>query len=223
MKRIFEKHKIYWTQRSFLFSVLTGILFLAASFIINHFASNYANEMASAYVKDVVLDNFPVLNVNFIVNDGLLIYIIFTLLYIIKDPKKIPFAAKSYALFVLIRSVFIMLTHLGPMPQHSFLEPDSYLIKLNAGSDFFFSGHTGYPFLVALIFWDNKFVRYVSLAASLVFGAAVLLGHLHYSIDVLAAFFITYSIFSIARKFFASDWKLFHQKNILENSQVATD
>jgi len=220
MKRIIEKHKIYWKQKGFSYSVLTGFIFIAVSLIINHLASNYADKMASAYVKDMVLDNFPVMNVNFIVNDGALIYIIFALLYILGNPKKIPFAAKSFALFVLIRSVFIMLTHLGPMPLHSFLEQDGYLIRLNAGSDYFFSGHTGAPFLMALIFWDNKFMRNISLAASLIFGIAVLLGHLHYSIDVLAAFFITFSIFSLSKKFFASDWKLFHKKNTLANKKV---
>ena len=223
MKKIIKKHKIYWKQKGFFYSVLIGIIFIAASLIVNHLASNYADKVASAYVKDMVLDNFPVMNVNFIVNDGLLIYIIFTLLYILSDPKRIPFAAKSFALFVLIRSVFITLTHLGPMPLHSFLEQDGYLIRLNAGSDYFFSGHTGAPFLMALIFWNNKFMRNISLAASLIFGIAVLLGHLHYSIDVLAAFFITFSIFSLAKKFFANDWKLFHQKNTLENKEVVAD
>jgi membrane-associated phospholipid phosphatase len=219
MKKIIQNHKIHWKQKSFLFSILTGFLFLAVSLVINRLASDYADKMASAYVKDIVLDNFRVRNVNFIVNDGAIIYIIFTFLYIIGNPKRIPFAAKSFALFVLIRSVFITLTHLGPMPQHSFLEPDSYLIRLNVGSDYFFSGHTGEPFLMALIFWDNKIVRYVSLAASLIFGAAVLLGHLHYSIDVLAAFFITFSIFSIAKRFFAKDWRIFQGKEVLENKK----
>lgn len=199
--------------------MLTGFLFLAASLIINHLASNYADKMASVYVKDIVLDNFPVMNVNLIVNDGALIYIIFTLLYILSDPKRIPFAAKSFALFVLIRSVFITLTHLGPSPQQTYLDPADFLIRLNTGSDYFFSGHTGEPFLMALIFWDNKPMRNVSLAASLIFGAAVLLGHLHYSIDVLAAFFITYSIFSMAKKFFPNDLRLFHKKNTLENQK----
>jgi len=50
------------------------------------------------------------------------------------------------------------------------------------------------------------------LAASLIFGAAVLFGHLHYSIDVFAAFFITYAIFHIAQKFFPKDYKLLHEK-----------
>ncbi|HBB03313.1 TPA: hypothetical protein DCZ39_00140 [Patescibacteria group bacterium] len=50
------------------------------------------------------------------------------------------------------------------------------------------------PFLMALIFWKNKLMRYAFILAAMSFGIIVLLGHLHYSIDVLAAFFITYTI-----------------------------
>ncbi|MCL5009147.1 MAG: hypothetical protein M1400_02270, partial [Patescibacteria group bacterium] len=55
----------------------------------------------------------------------------------------------------------------------------------------------------------DRLLRYVFLAASVVFGAAVLLGHLHYSIDVFSAFFITYGIYRIAVKIFPADSKLF--------------
>jgi len=91
------------------------------------------------------------------------------------------------------------------------MDPDDLLIRLNVGSDMFFSGHTGMPFLLALMFWEDKLARYISLTASCIFGAAVLFGHLHYSIDVFAAFFITYTIFQIAQKFFPEDYRLFHK------------
>jgi len=41
---------------------------------------------------------------------------------------------------------------------------------------------------------------------------AVLLGHIHYSIDVFSALFITYGIFVIAKKVFARDYLLFTAK-----------
>jgi hypothetical protein len=41
------------------------------------------------------------------------------------------------------------------------------------------------------------------------FGVIVLLSHLHYSIDVFAAFFITYSIYHIALKLFDRDYEFF--------------
>jgi hypothetical protein len=36
---------------------------------------------------------------------------------------------------------------------------------------------------------------------------------LHYSIDVLSAFFITYTIFNICKYFFKEDWQLFIKNN----------
>jgi hypothetical protein len=80
----------------------------------------------------------------------------------------------------------------------------------------FFSGHTGMPFLLALIFWDNKPLRYILFSASLIFGVSMILGHLHYSIDVAAAFFISHSIYRIGRRLFSADYKLFHKSELEE-------
>ena len=72
----------------------------------------------------------------------------------------------------------------------------------------FFSGHAGFPFLMALIFWDKKFWRWFFLIATVAFGVAVLLAHVHYSIDVFAAPFIVYGIYVITAKLFPHDYVL---------------
>jgi len=61
---------------------------------------------------------------------------------------------------------------------------------------------------MALVFYHEKHWRYIYFAISIVFGISVLIAHIHYSIDVFAAPFITYSIFSIARILFKRDYKL---------------
>lgn len=78
---------------------------------------------------------------------------------------------------------------------------------MNFGGDLFFSGHTGLPFLVALIFWSSPRIRYFFLALSMFFAVTVLLMHLYSSIDVASAYFITYTIFSIAKHIFHSGWQ----------------
>jgi membrane-associated phospholipid phosphatase len=85
--------------------------------------------------------------------------------------------------------------------------------KFSFGADLFFSGHTGLPFLMALIFWKNKLLRYSFLFLSVFFGLIVLLGHIHYSIDVLSAFFITYTIWHVSEKLFPKDLQIFKSKN----------
>jgi membrane-associated phospholipid phosphatase len=123
---------------------------------------------------------------------------------------------KSIAVFTLIRSVFVSITHISPFPTHAIITSVFFnkevFYGIFTGNDLFFSGHTGIPFLLALMFWENKTLRIIFLGFSLMFAMVVLLGHLHYSIDVLSAFFITYTIFDICKFFFKKDWKLFNLK-----------
>jgi len=207
-KKIINRHKALWSQKYFHSSFATGIALLVVSLVANYFANIYTTNHASNYVSDVILDNIPVFNVDFIFLEGMGIFLVILALLLLRDPKKIPFALKSIATFVLIRSVFIMLTHMAVPPVHSYIDPTSTFRYMTAGNDMFFSSHTGLPFLMALVFWSNKKLRLFFLLTSIVFAISVLMGHLHYSIDVFAAFFITYSIFHIAQRLFPGDYKL---------------
>ncbi|MBU2082270.1 sphingomyelin synthase family protein [Patescibacteria group bacterium] len=209
MNRTVEKHKFHWSQKSFLLSALSGFLLLAASLVVNYTAGNYANKMASNGVTDIILDNIPVVDVSGIYVYGAFLFGLFVAILLIREPKQIPFVVKSAALFYLIRAVFISLTHIGPIIEQAASVSSFFYRNLVFGSDYFFSGHTGLPFLMALAYWNNKYLRYTFIVISLVFGATALLGHFHYSIDVFAAFFISYSIFHIARYLFAKDYELF--------------
>src|SRR6185312_16270799 len=95
------------------------------------------------------------------------------------DPKKVPFTLKAVALFILVRSLFITLTHLGPYPDRIPLDIHSMLMNrwnlgnlltFGSGGDLFFSGHTGLPFLFGLVFWKNKRMRIFCLLGAVFFG-----------------------------------------------------
>ena len=119
-----------------------------------------------------------------------------------------PFALKAVALFLLVRAVFVALTHMAPSP----IDPQKAAPFFNSifyGSDLFFSGHTGMPLLAALAFWHIPQWRIFYLALTAFFGVVVLLGHYHYSIDVLAALFITHGVFQISCWLFGRDYALF--------------
>ena len=192
---------------AFVRSAVEGLFFLIVSIITNHFASAYADIWASNSVTDIILDNVPVLDVDGLLGVGALFFGLFLLGTCLVFPKSIPFVLKSVALFILIRSMFIVLTHLGPSPDKVVLDDGVLLARLLSGNDLFFSGHTGLPFLIALLFWDIMSVRVAFLSMSIVFAIGVLVGHLHYSIDVFSAFFITYSIFRIAQRIFPEAWR----------------
>lgn len=209
MKFIFQRHKIFWGDWQQVKNAVSGLILFALALWLNISAARYATGAASAAVADLVLSNTPVFNVDLVVNDLALVFIGFVLALLVFNPRRLPFIAKSVALFMVVRSIFITLTHIGPFPTRSYIDLSDWLSFANTGADFFFSGHTGSAFLLALIFWKNNLVRYICLATSVLFGAAMLLGHLHYSIDVVGAFFITYAIYKISECWFKKDKEIF--------------
>ena len=216
MKNLNRKYKTYFTQKSFIISVLIGILFLLASFVINFYAGTYATENASSPVQDIILSNIPVFDVDATFIYGPLFLWLFVAIILLYEPKKIPFVLKSVALFILVRSIFITLTHIGPFPDQIIVsaDPSKWVSKFTFGGDLFFSAHTGLPFLMSLIFWDNKYFKWIFFATAVFFGIIVLLGHMHYTIDVLSAFFITYTIYHIALALFKKDKEHFDRKHV---------
>lgn len=211
MVSLANRYKAAFHQKGFVFSLISGFLLALVGAVVTYFAILYVNIKASNPVTDIVLSNTPAMNVDGIFVWGPIIFWIIIICYFLTQPEKIPFTLKSIALFVLIRSAFISMTHIGPFPTHAIIDDGGggILSVFTTGNDFFFSSHTGLPFLMAFVFWDNKLLRYFCIFASLFFGTIVLLGHLHYSIDVFAAFFITYTIFVLAKKFFKKDLSFF--------------
>ncbi|MFA6177284.1 MAG: phosphatase PAP2-related protein [Candidatus Paceibacterota bacterium] len=212
-----QDYKTYFTDKKFIISFLSGLVLLSASLIVQFFVSGYVTSSVSSPVSDIILSNTRVYDVAGIFVWGAILLAIIGTLIVLKKPNYAPFTMKSIAIFTFIRSIFISLTHIGPFPTQATI--DSIFFTRQAfsgifvGNDLFFSGHTGIPFLLALIFWENKILRIVFLSFSIMFAIIVLLGHLHYSIDVLSAFFITYSIFHICKFLFEKDWELFLKKS----------
>lgn len=68
----------------------------------------------------------------------------------------------------------------------------AYLTK-----DLFFSGHTATTFLLLLYLWDRPRLRAVALAAHLLVVASVLLARIHYGIDVVGGWAVTFAIYAL--------------------------
>ncbi|MFA6476634.1 MAG: phosphatase PAP2-related protein [Candidatus Paceibacterota bacterium] len=198
-------------DRVFVQSLFVAVILFAFSLALNYFASAYASSHAGPAVGDIILDNIPVFNLDEVFAYGPILFWLVIAFFAFREPKTIPFLVKSIALFVVVRSIFVTLTHLGVSPADLPADFNSNFIKrLSYGGDLFFSGHTGMPFLMALIFWENKNLRIFCIVSAIFFGAIVLMVHMHYSIDVLAAFFITYTIFHLAGISFKKDRDLFN-------------
>ena len=213
MKKILNHYRGVKSLKPFYLMLIGGLLLLAVSIIFNFYANRYTATHYSNGINDLILDHIPTVNVEFIFLEGILFFIAFVILLGLYKPQRFPFMLKTAAVFIIVRAFFIILTHIGPPLHQAAFQPNGILEKwiFGSGEDLFFSGHTGFPFLMALVFWDNKTLRFLLLASAIFFAGTVLFGHLHYSIDVFSAFFISYGVYKISLKLFKKDYKIFHE------------
>ena len=168
-----------------------GIAVLSSSFIINNAVSTYVDQVQGQAVGDLILDNIPIYDLNFIFFWAVLIFWVGNIIYRLIFPKEFPFILVSLSLFVLVRCFFISLTHIGP-PETLLVVPEE-LSYYSFNADMFFSGHVGAPFFYALL-TSVKSVKWIAIAYSMIMVIIVLMSHGHYSIDIFASFFIAHSL-----------------------------
>jgi hypothetical protein len=170
---------------------IAGIAALLSSFVVNNKVSTYVDHVQGQAVGDLILDNIPIYDLNFIFFWAVLIFWVGNIIYRLIFPKEFPFILVSLSLFVLVRCFFISLTHIGP-PETLLVVPDE-LSYYSFDADMFFSGHVGAPFFYALL-TSVKNVKWIAIIYSIIMVVIVLMSHGHYSIDIFASFFIAHSL-----------------------------
>ena len=201
---------------------LTGhkkVIFLAALFfmfvlLINFFASNYVDEIPTTPTSDLVLDHFGPHDWSYVYIYGfVLVLLVFVIHPVLFHVKELHIFLSQFSLLLLIRSFFISLTHLKVPIDVIAIKVPAIFSFMVAQNDLFFSGHTAFPFLAYLLFRKEK-IGIFFLIATVVMATTVLVMHVHYSIDVFAALFITYGSYKIGKWFFNKiDLKFNDEKN----------
>jgi len=186
--------------------IFISIVILLMSYIINFFASYYVMKKADVNcVPDLILDHFGPYNLNFFYSwIAVAIFIIFITYPLICKIKDFLYICLQLSFLVIVRSFFIILTHLKtPITAVNANFPGIFDI-FKFTNDQFFSGHVAFTFLGFLVFKDSK-IKWFFLVGSILMAITVLAMHQHYSIDVFAAFFITYGCYKIVNKYFKKD------------------
>jgi hypothetical protein len=177
------------------------------------------NELRPApHLQDLVLDSVPLVPVIARYNYYLWIaaYIPLAWLLFRRDIKAFARFMLLGGLLSLLRGLMIPLTGLGPClgadsnahqafpflkTWWALVNPYSALVKNVAGvvltKDLFFSGHVATTFLLYLYGRRIRGWSRVFLAANLLTTACVFLAHLHYAIDVIGAYAITFCVYHL--------------------------
>ncbi len=213
MKGMYQKIKSFIQDKDFLYQLFAGALVLLFGMVTSVLGNHYATSHMGASIPDIFIWGISSKNmVLYYVLSAFIFLVSFVVLAIWKS-RTAPFLLYSIGIFYIVRSGFIVLTNPGfPEGIVGMHTASPFIKEYFFGGDLFFSGHAGAPFLVALLLWDyNKILRTYFLAISVGAAIIVLVGHYHYSVDVAGAYFITYTIYKMAQRFFPKAYEYFKQ------------
>jgi len=154
---------------------------------------------------DPLLDLFSPADVSDEIFFTLYLFIILTVIHVIRKPQLFLFTLQAYALMMTLRFITLLLVPLDTPPGIVTLrDPMARLFFYEDGSvtkDLFFSGHAATLFLFFFIV-ENKVLKYFILIGAIILSVLLLILHTHYSYDVLAAPVFAYAACRITRVVF---------------------
>jgi len=125
--------------------------------------------------------------------------VIAAIISLINKPAYLFLALQSYGVMLLFR---MLVMYLSPLEAPEKIIPlhDPFVQMFGAGDiltkDLFFSGHTATMFVLFLAV-KNKILKVIFLITTILVGLAVILQHVHYTVDVVAAPFFSFASYKI--------------------------
>ncbi len=207
---IFSRWKAALSNYSYTIKLMTTIAIFAVGAL--QFPTYFAHiqKREGQILNDYILDYLPAHDVStpiFAVIYGLLIYMLCRIL-------TKPNLFLLFGLTFVIETVFRMTTiYLFPLnhPQNLVILHDTFAELLIYGDaepitkDLFFSGHTATMVMIWL-FVEKPLEKFIAAIATFLLASLLLIQHVHYSVDVLGAFFFTYLSYLIAKLIVDKKW-----------------
>lgn len=194
VKDYFRKGFCDWI-REFLnhkYLIAFSLVLVVVATYLDYYSGVYVSSTPGIEVPDLILDHVGPIDLSPLFVYGYIALIVGLFSYpLLFHIRTLHVVVSQFSLLVMLRSVFMIFTHLETPPDAILATFPWIFEKLSFQNDMFFSGHTAIPLLGFFLFRRSP-IRYLFLAGSIVMAIVVLAMHLHYSIDVFSAFFITY-------------------------------
>jgi hypothetical protein len=154
--------------------------------------------------NDPLLNALPSLNVSYPIFGIIYLSVIYLLYRLLNDPKRFLWFAWAFNIETAFRFATIYLVALNPpsglVDLHDPLaEMFIYGENMAITKDLFFSGHTATMVFVCF-FLPSIIERRIAIGLSLVLACLLLIQHVHYSLDVLAAPLFTLAAIWLVKK-----------------------
>lgn len=187
--------------------LLAALSLYAAAWVFFSVVGRFHDRLVLPPGVDPLLAALPYFKLSWLLTTGFLLFHVSVFIFWVRlERDRLPYYVSMMAFWMFVRAVFIALGPVGAPPSMAALYTAPSLSFLRGTLFFdteqFFSGHTGMPYLYFLLSKD-KTLRRLCLAFSVIMGVGVLVSRNHYWIDVLGAYFMTYSIWRLGRGLWA--------------------
>jgi membrane-associated phospholipid phosphatase len=193
-----------WQERRFRNKTIIALLLVAIILTLLPAFFAFIEKREGMVLQDYVLDAIPAIDVSiptFVIIWSTVLLVFFR---IYQNPRLFLVIVYGFILMCLARVLTISMLPLNPPAGLIVLKDPIANIAYGGNGifitkDLFYSGHTGNMFLFFLCL-ERKWDKIFALTASFLVGILVMIQHIHYSIDVIAAFIFTYFIYLGAKK-----------------------
>jgi len=180
--------------------VITAVIVTAVIIAFSHFL-HFVEQREGVVLNDPLLNAFNPIDLTWLTFALIYLSLIIFVITTFNKPDKLLVAFQAYGLMLIFRTIAMYLTPFEA-PETIILLNDPFVQFFAKGDiltkDLFFSGHTGTLFLVSLLA-ENKTLKTIFLILTILVGSAVLLQHVHYSVDVFVAPFVAYGSYRIIK------------------------
>ncbi len=198
------------TTNGFVFKLLTtlSIVGLAAPKFPRYFI-NIQKRNGTA-LSDFVLNNLPAVDVSTPIFALIYGMLIFLLCRVLVKPKLFLLFSMTFVIETVLRMATIYLFPLNPPTDLVHLH-DTFAELLIYGDaepitkDLFFSGHTATMVMIWL-FLEKPWEKTLAAISGIIIAVLLLIQHVHYTADVIGAFFFTALSYVIARYLNQQKW-----------------
>ena len=206
---ISENWQEAWQLKGFRTRFITGILMLLATFAYLPFFFKKIEKRDGVAIADRLLEVIQARDVSLII--FICIWGITLLLFLrcLKKPMMFIVTIYGFVVLYMMRLMTITLIPLNPpsglIPlvdplSNMFYGKGTFITK-----DLFFSGHTSCQFIAFLCF-HNKRDKILALISTFIVGTLVLVQHVHYTVDVVAAIPLTFICYILGRQIALRGW-----------------
>jgi hypothetical protein len=199
-----EKWQAAWRSKKFRNKIFIGLILLFLTLATFPFFFQTIDERNGPVINDWLLNYLPAYNVSVAIFIIMWSATAFIFIRVFQNPD--IFVVYLWAYIMLSISRLLVISAVPLNPPVGLLELKDPISNTFYGmrvvtKDLFFSGHTSTLFLDFLCLVKMK-DKIIMLAATITVACLLLIQHVHYTIDVLAAPVFTYLIYRFAKKNF---------------------